>query len=496
VKREREQAERIAEEARAQTERTLYLNDPTAFAKAAFFKAPGSDEPQMVWEAQEKIFASVATHTKTAVRSGHKTSKSRSIGILAWWWFWTRPRARVFCTSSVDRQVRDIIWHEIKALWRLRRPGFDFPKPAELPAIGVRADDGRQILGFTSQSAEGAAGFSSDELLYLIDEASGIHRTLFDAFDGNLASGGRMALFSNATQPDGYFYDAFHKDRAEFNTIRIASTDTPNAREGRIVIPGLATREWCETRKRVWGENSSRYQVRVLGNFPEQGDDSVVPRALVQAAMQIEGEATGALLCAVDVARFGNDEKVIGFRRGLRIEPLIVVENHGENEGRGVDTHQLAQRVLFECTERRTVQERVEVRIDATGVGGGTADALRSFGVHWLNVVDVVNSEEASSDSAKDGIKYANRRAELWFSVKPYLEAGGSLPNDDEADLELGSPKYKFDRKNRLLVESKKEIRARLGRSPDRADVITMLTWEAPSGTDAGRVAVGGRRRW
>lgn len=458
-----ETVRRAGERSEADALMERYRDDPVAFAWDAF--------GVRLWSKQEAILRAIATNKKVAVKSGHKVGKSLLIAISAWWWAFTRKRGRVICTSSIDPQVRNIIWYEIRKLWRNRKGAFlTLPKPAELPGIGVQFGDERQILGFTTRDAEGAAGYSSDELLYLVDEASGIRESLFDAFEGNLASGGSIALFSNPTQTSGYFFDAFHRNRAEWVTFTVRSTETPNAATGREIIPQLATREWCEKRLRYWGRESARYQVRVLGEFPQQGDDAVVPRVLVQLAVERweQTPAEGRIIGAIDVARFGSDEPVIGFKRGLRIDPLIVPTEK-------LDTHKLAQRFVFEA-ERIRNGSAVEVRVDTTGVGGGTADALRSMDLHWLTVRDMV-----ASSSARDEKKYANLRAECWFSITEFLQGGGALPDDEELDLELGAPKYKFKGADgqQLIVEPKDEIKKRIGRSPDRADCVSMLTWGA-----------------
>ena len=460
---------------------TKYTDDPVAFALDAFGVA--------LWDKQEDIARSIASGTKTACKSGHKIGKSTLIAIVAWWWAFTRPRARVIIISATDRQIRGIIWKELRRLRRMMKPGFELPRPAELPGIGVQWNDdgGREIIGFSAASPEKAAGYSGDQVLYLADEASGIKRELFDAVEGNLAGGGRIALFSNPTQSSGYFFDAFHSQRADWSLFTVSSTETPNARTGKDIIPGLARRDWCEGRAAAWGTASSRYQVRVVGNFPDQGDDSVVPRIHVQAAQDRYDETpwdeTGPILLGLDVARFGDDESVLAFRHGSKFEDVIARQ--------GLPADQVASLVVSECNQRRIVSRdiaamglsvpgrRVVVFVDATGVGGPVADILRADedARQWMTVVDVVSAARAERDT-----EYANLRAELWFAYADLLKTSGAIPQDEELDLELGTPKYKYDAKNRQIVEPKDEIKKRLKRSPDRADAHVMTCM--PVGTN------------
>ena len=475
-------AEMAAEDA-DEAKKKRYYDDPVFFALDMF----GVE----LWDKQAEIARGIAANPAVAVKSGHKVGKSMLLAVIAWWWACTRERATVICSSSTDRQVRGIIWKEVRKLWRMaQKLGNDLPKPAELPSIGVQWEDGREIKGFTAGQPEAMAGFSGDQLLFLIDEASGVDDVLFEAIEGNLAAdGARIAIFSNPTKATGKFYNAFNRERAEWKTYTIRSLDTPNARHGSEVIKGLAGRDWCEKRKRVWGEASAYYKVRVLGEFPDQGDNSVVPRALLQVAKErwekTEGEGS-VLYAAIDVARFGDDESVIAFRLGLKVYDLMAQQ--------GLDNIEVADWFLQEVEEVRD-GKCVKVRVDTTGNGGGVADSLRARDLHWLDVEDFVGSGKAVNDT-----KYLNARAESWFSVGEFVNAGGALPEDEEMELELGAPTYMFN-KERTQVESKDSIKKRLGRSPDRADAVCMVTWkyvaaENDNDGDGQKIAVGGRRRW
>jgi phage terminase large subunit len=424
----------------------------------------------VLWEKQSEIAEAITKHPKVACKSGHKVGKTLLIAIVAWWWVLTQPLGRCILSSTTARQVRGNIWREVRDLWRKRTPEFaHLPKPAKMPHIGVQWEDGREIVGFTAREPEAMAGYSGSKLLYVVDEASGVGQTLFDVIEGNLAGGGRIAIFSNPTQQTGYFYNAFNKDREDWRLFTIRSTETPNAIAGHVVIEGLAELNWCKQREKAWGPDSSRYQVKVLGNFPDQGDDTVVPRLLVEQGQmaweEMETPETLVVFGAIDVARFGDDESAWCFREGMKVDGLKAKQ--------GLDTVELADTFIRDAEERRNGR-KVVVRVDTTGVGGGVADYLRSKKLHWLKVIDIVGAA-----SSGDPEVYANLRAEVTFSVKEFLEQGGALPPDDDLDLELGAIKYKFNTKGQILVESKDEIRKadRLGRSPDRADCVCMVTW-------------------
>ena len=131
-----------------------------------------------MWDEQAKFLRAARDHARVTVTSGHKTGKTRSLGVLAWWFTSdpdARPEARVPMTSSSAEQLKRALWREVTALWRLAvARGYDLPEPALDPATGVRWDDGREIFGFSTRDAERAAGVSGAWIKYLIDEASGV----------------------------------------------------------------------------------------------------------------------------------------------------------------------------------------------------------------------------------------------------------------------------------------------------------------------------------
>jgi hypothetical protein len=60
----------------------------------------------------------------------------------------------------------------------------------------------------------------------------------------------------------------------------------------------------------------------------------------------------------------------------------------------------------------------------------------------------------------------------MWFGLRNWLRLGGMLPNDTKLCGELIAPTYSFTDGGRMRVESKDELKARLGRSPDRSDSL------------------------
>lgn len=442
-------------------------DDPVLFAREAL-------GIRRLWKRQVEILTKVAGGKRVAVRSGHKIGKSTTAVILALWFFTTRKRARVVMTSASYRQVRDILWKE------LRRIAGEAPIPiggklATDPETGLQFRDGREIVGLSTNEPERIAGYSGPEMLFILDEASGIDEAVFEALEGNRAGGARIVLFSNPTQTSGTFFDAFHSKAEFWITIHVSSEETPNVTGAEESIPGLATAEWVDEKRREWGEGSALYAVRVRGDFPAQGDKAVVPLVYVIAAVERwadEQEDQAPLVLGVDVARFGDDESVIVPRRGNRVWPARVLTQ--------LDGPNLAGEVLAVARELRRHGERPVVNVDVIGVGASAFDVLARSDEVAANAVNV--AEKATAEG------YHSLRDQLWGATRDWLKAGGAIPDDARLQAELVSPVYAFDAQGRMQVESKQAMKKRLQRSPDRADALALSIYQPPSRGYAGFV--------
>jgi hypothetical protein len=200
-----------------------------------------------------------------------------------------------------------------------------------------------------------------------------------------------------------------------------------------------------------------------LCDFSAAGDDQLISLTDVEdAARRVHApDAFGhaARVLGVDPARFGNDRSVIFPRQGLVAFPPQVY--------RGIDNMALAGRVAQKIEAWRPDA----VFIDS-GAGAGVIDRLRQLG---HDVIEVNFGGRANDP------RYANKRAEMWFEMADAIRSGLSIPNDNALKLELATPTYRFDAQNRILIESKDDIKKRLpdAASPDLADALA-LTYAAP----------------
>lgn len=120
------------------------------------------------------------------------------------------------------------------------------------------------------------------------------------------------------------------------------------------------------------------------------------------------------------------------------------------------------------------------VFVDGGGVGGGVVDRLRQLGVP---VVDVQFGAKSDNNygAVETGVVYANKRAEIWGSLREWL-AIGAIPDDAQLTAELTGPQYGFVEReggSAILLEAKKDMKSRGLASPDLADALA-LTFAYP----------------
>jgi hypothetical protein len=445
---------------------TRFRDDPVGFALAVFGLRLEFDG----YTRQAELVRAVARFPRVACRSGHKTGKTLSIALLAWWFAMTRPGVRVVCTHPTARQVKETIWREIRRLRTMAHArGIELPHVPLDPATGIGLDNGSQILGFTVEDPDAFSGISAPEVLYLVDEASGVSDAVFEAIAGNRAGGGKLVETGNPTTTSGHFFDSFHEKRHLFEDgalLHISSLESPNVTTGESIVPGLATREWADEMAREYGgPGEPVYDVRVGGDFPRSGPNVVIPLGLLEAAIgrHEEGEAPhGPLRIGVDVARFGDDDTVIAWTRSRF--GGIAKRIHG------APTTEVAGETIDAVRRMRRDPEAVVVAIDEGGLGAGVVDqVLEAFAGDELVTVIGVNA----ASSANDEERFERTRDELWWSVREWMK-DATLEPCAELERELVSPTYAMTSAARIKVEPKDSIKKRLKRSPDHADALAL----------------------
>jgi phage terminase large subunit len=482
-------AERLrarAAKARAVSSRG-WRDDPVGFFRQILGVEP--------WSKQVEIIEAVRDHPRVSVASGHKVSKSHTAAGIGLWYYSSFEDARVVMSSTTARQVDQILWRELKMLrarggrcssckredpdgLRIARPcphsALISGEIGELARTGLKSDDFREVVGFTAKEAEAVAGISGRNLLYIIDEASGVPDEIFEAIEGNRAGGARIVLFSNPTRTTGEFFESFHKKADFYKTIRVSSEETPNVTSGKVLIPGLATREWIDEKRAEWGEDSPLYKVRVRGEFALSEDGKIFSvHAITQAELRWpETEATGRLFVGIDPAGASGmgDESAFAVRRGMKLLAL--------HTRRGLSEEAHVAEILGLISSHALPRETPVVVVDREGpIGSALFGRLRSHVEQHPGTADVVGMRSSDRAMRKPGI-YDRARDELAANLEQWMRDGGAILSDVRLAEELHSLEWEQSVNGKLKVTRKTDLRKTLGRSPDRYDALALACWE------------------
>jgi hypothetical protein len=434
-----------------------YVTDPVGWVKTRL--------GEHLWSKQQEIADSVVKSRRTAVKSCHDAGKSFIASRIAAWWVDTHPPGEAFIVSTAPtyKQVNGILWEEIRrAAKKANAAGNPLPGRV-LQSDEWKLDDGT-LVGWGRKPADtdehGFQGIHRRYVLVILDEACGIPTQLWTAVEAITTNADcRILAIGNPDDPSTEFANVC-KPGSGWAIIQISAFDTPNFTDEPVpdgLRPLLLDPEWVEDKKHRWGEESPRYVSKVLGDFPDIGEDVLIPPSLILAAQQRDLQPGPQCILGVDVARYGSDRTVIYLRRGP------VVRLHGEWSKQS--TTQTTGRVI--AAKRETKAD--EIRVDGVGVGGGVVDQLLDDG-H-----DVLDMQAGAA--ALDSEHFANARAEWYWGLRERFEQGDIDldSDDDELAAQLGAVKYKFTARGQVLIESKDDMRKRGLPSPDRADAV-MLT--------------------
>ena len=349
------------------------------------------------------------------------------------------------------RQAKAIAWARLKQkIEPLRRNSVIEINEGEL---SVRfKHNGAIIRLFGGDNAEALRGLRLDGIV--IDEVAQIKPELWlDVCQPALSDRLGWAIFIGTPSGINLFSELYYKaiDEDGWTAARYTVFDTDS------LHPDEVTRL-----KRDMSETS--FAREYLCDFSAAGDDQLIALADTEvAAQRVYQKADVGLspiVLGIDPARFGDDRSVVFRRQGRQgFKPIVY---------RGIDNMDLAARIANLIEEHNPDA----VFCDA-GAGSGVIDRLRQLS---YDVIEIPFGGKATKPE-----QYINRRTEMWWLMKEWIEMGGAIPNDTALKQELATPIYWYDNVGRKVLESKDQIKKRLqgAGSPDLADALA-LTFALP----------------
>ena len=481
-----------------------YADDPVLWAKEILGRH--------LWSKQQEILYSVRDHVRTAVRSSNGSGKTMSSSVLAAWWIAVHdPHETIVITTApsfpqiktnlfaelqarkrdVDRRIQDKVISGNRVL------------PGKINTSGNVAEwkmsDGTQ-LAIGRKPAENDIittfqGIHRRYVLFIIDEAGGLDPDMFVAAERmTTGADARILAVGNPDRRGSEFFKMFQPG-SDWNQIHISAYDTP-AFTGEECPPELLRYmpqpDWVERNIRAWGGiDDPRVKISILGEFPD--DDSSV--FFSETAMRnskstdIVEDEDDPLILGVDLSVSGMDESKIYANRSGRIRKMKSwAQASGPESARIIHQVALATGATY-------------VNIDNGGIG----KPIIQFLYEILNEYTSENNLSAwpysviemnGSGDVPDRRRWYNARA-WWYDLLREGMLLGTVdldPEDKPLFEQMGDIGYDLTetgaRAGSLIMEKKKDIRSRSGRSPDDLDACVysifkpeMLQEEKKSGT-------------
>lgn len=458
-----------------------------------------------LWQFQKDFLLAVRDNRHVAVAGGRKIGKDFAVGCAALWWYASFDHARVILLAPTSKQLDEILYREILMIWEAsgrcvacKKRNPEGPKPCPHSALlsgrkgtlartGIRAPDFRQIIGITAMNEGGLKGLSGTRILAIEDEASDIKDEFDTALIGNLAASeeSRRVLISNPAHGHGFFFRAFNEERHLYHTMTVSSEDNPNVVTGERVFPGLADRTWLKEREAAWGRGTAPWLANVEGKFPRAEAGQIFTLDMLSDSRKRWGEtvaapAEGRLTIGIDPAGEGRDGDETSFvvRRGMRVLRI--------DAARGLSAENILRQTLdylqryakpWDTADDETL--RPAVVIDRDGAEGARVwRAFLEYGWTHERQFKLVGFRGAVPPLlAKIADTYRTCRDALYGGLADWFRLGGMIPEELKLEGELSAMRWVEHVSNKQVLVPKTDLRAILGRSPDRADALALSTW-------------------
>lgn len=457
---------------------------------------------------QEEILEAIHLNHLVSVSSGTSRGKDFLSAVAALCFMYLTPRfdkagnltknTKVFMTAPSGRQVEQIMMPEVSRLWL--KAGF---LPGRMISTGIKTAYREWFLsGFKADDSnmEAWSGLHAANIMFVVTEASGMSQTVFDAIEGNLQGNSRLLIVFNPNVTTGYAAQSVTSER--FKSFRLNSLHAENVVRKEVVIPGQVDFRWVDDHVKAWCTeiyNESDFneadgdfvfegkmwrpndlaRVKILGMFPKVSEDVLIPQEWILAAnknwveMQQDGfTPVRSLSLGVDVAGMGRDSSVLCKRYDNYVSEFVAHQSGGKAD------HMHVAGLVWNALKGTNDK----AYIDTIGEGAGVLSRLEEMNEELeyekrKKVFSCKFSEGARSLSDDTGeYVFANMRAYLFWKIRDWLNPRNgyyaALPPNELLAQELSNIHWKFQSNGSIIIESKDDIKARIGRSPDYSDAL------------------------
>lgn len=413
---------------------------------------------------QKQAFDALVKDHFVAIRAGSGVGKTVWLSLATMWFLGTRPFSKVPTTAPSQHQLNDLLWGEHHK-WISRSEYLQRLLAWTQTKVAVKGYEPQWFavartarVSPDGKVAEGLQGFHAEEnLLYIVDEASGVPDEIFPAVEGALTGKQAYAILAaNPTRLSGYFYNVFNNANMHglYKLFHVSCLDSAFVED-----------RYIKMMKATYGESHPIYQIKVLGEFPTADVMMLFPVADIE------------LFRNNKISDGDFDLRKISFDREIGLDV-------GRTSAKSTMCVRAGNRVIefAEKNMKGNTQDTVDVtnwaisyiqlyspaslKVDAIGIGAGVYDNLVRL---YPKIVKPVIGNASCSPEKKE--RYANMRAQGYWELREILPDLYCRNIPDQLIVQLGAIQYKTST-GKVLIESKEDLMHRIGRSPDEMDAM------------------------
>jgi len=462
----------------AEAKQVAWLEDPVKY----FVERLGIPEDKI--DVHEKLLLrtlprAIREHKAIVVSSANAMGKDWAIsGRASLWFYECFTPCKVIMTAPTERQTLDVMWSELRTAYSSRT----VTDPIGRMTTGkLMTSDEHFITAFTTKEGKEQVGkfqgFHSPRLMIIVSEAQAVDDAIFEQIDSITMAQYCLPIYlGNPLTNTGRFAKMIEETEKHI-VIHFDAYDCINVKEKRQVLPGLVSWEWVQDKEERWNADKSgkdpRYMARVRGRLPLTSINSIISKELYD-------KCTGRVLTwwsglygtiGVDPALTGTDDMVISVWFSGKVHDEWVIP-YNENETIA------AGKIQMKLNEHFPNGGAVIV-IDSDGLGIKVANAFeKMMPANPINNNVLIKYRGSCNDREIVDTQYENTRADAHFYAKQRMMDGHiCLDSNDYAREEAVSVLYFTNKRGRIQIEDKDDLKERLSRSPNRWDARVCAIW-------------------
>jgi len=399
--------------------------------------------------------------------AGKGVGKSVLVAILCNYIIKTWPFSQGTITANTFSQLETKTWAAIQHWFGLSRSSNDFivsgagvqhkihKKSWQCHPETCREENAEAFAG---QHAANSVGF------FILDESSAVPEKIFETAESQLVDGMPMIFaFGNPTRSSGKFFKInFGIEKNRWNNG--FNNGVVDARDCKV--PNKKTiAEEIEYRG---GEEDDYVRVYIRGLPPNASDMQYIDSGRVFASQVrvVEVLSDEPVVAGVDLARGGGDKAVIRFRQGDDARSIPPIKIPAEQTR---DSMLLVAKLADLATRTINGKKVAAWFVDGGGIGGPIIDRLQQLG--HKNFFEI-----QFGAACPDPRHFANMRAWMWSRMRDALGSRLAIDKDRELEMDLTSVGLgRPDKTDRIILESKEDMRKRGLASPDDADALCFV---------------------